>query len=112
VAIELARKNGVKLPTSNPEDLYRYSSLEEFLVLYVAVSRAMKTPRDFEMVTYSSLCVAAEGGLRYREIAFNPSNHPDLSYPEMLAGILAAELLGPPAAPESPEPTGEKVEAA
>jgi drug/metabolite transporter (DMT)-like permease len=27
----------------------------------------------------------------------------------VLAGILAAELLGPPAAPESPEPTGEKV---
>jgi drug/metabolite transporter (DMT)-like permease len=27
----------------------------------------------------------------------------------VLAGILAAELLGPPAAPESPEPMGEKV---
>jgi drug/metabolite transporter (DMT)-like permease len=27
----------------------------------------------------------------------------------VLAGILAAELLGPPAAPESPEPTGEPV---
>jgi drug/metabolite transporter (DMT)-like permease len=26
----------------------------------------------------------------------------------VLAGILAAELLGPPAAPESPDPTGEK----
>jgi drug/metabolite transporter (DMT)-like permease len=26
----------------------------------------------------------------------------------VLAGILAAELLGPPAAPESPEPMGEK----
>jgi drug/metabolite transporter (DMT)-like permease len=25
----------------------------------------------------------------------------------VLAGILAAELLGPPAAPESPDPTGE-----
>jgi drug/metabolite transporter (DMT)-like permease len=25
----------------------------------------------------------------------------------VLAGILIAELLGPPAAPESPEPTGE-----
>jgi drug/metabolite transporter (DMT)-like permease len=27
----------------------------------------------------------------------------------VLAGILAAELLGPPAAPESPDPTGEKI---
>ena len=27
----------------------------------------------------------------------------------VLAGILAAELFGPPAAPESPEPTGERV---
>jgi hypothetical protein len=25
----------------------------------------------------------------------------------VLAGILLAEMLGPPAAPESPEPTGE-----
>jgi drug/metabolite transporter (DMT)-like permease len=28
----------------------------------------------------------------------------------VLAGILIAEMLGPPAAPESPEPTGEMVE--
>jgi len=26
----------------------------------------------------------------------------------VFAGILIAELLGPPAAPESPEPTGER----
>jgi drug/metabolite transporter (DMT)-like permease len=30
----------------------------------------------------------------------------------VLAGILIAELLGPPAAPESPEPTGENAESA
>jgi drug/metabolite transporter (DMT)-like permease len=29
----------------------------------------------------------------------------------VLAGILIAELLGPPAAPESPEPTAEPAEA-
>jgi len=27
----------------------------------------------------------------------------------VLAGIFVAEILGPPAAPESPEPTAEKI---
>lgn len=88
LAVALARRNGVELPASDPAQLYRFETLEEFLVIYVAVSRAMQTPRDFEEVTYTSLAEAAEGGLRYREIAFNPSNHPALGYEAMLEGIL------------------------
>jgi adenosine deaminase len=49
----------------------------------------MRTPRDFEEVTYASLMAAAAGGLRYREFAFNPQNHPDLDYDDMVRGILA-----------------------
>jgi drug/metabolite transporter (DMT)-like permease len=37
-------------------------------------------------------------------------NHALIGAVFVLAGILIAELLGPPAAPESPEPTGENVE--
>lgn len=73
---------------SRVEGPYDFSSLEEFLEIYVAVSRSMQTTADFEEVTYASLMAASDGGLRYREIAFNPSNHPDLSYPEMIEGIL------------------------
>lgn len=88
LAVAMAERNGAGLPSTDPSALYRFETLEEFLVIYVAVSRAMQTTRDFEEVAYTSLTEAAEGGLRYREIAFNPSNHPALGYEAMLEGIL------------------------
>jgi adenosine deaminase len=88
LAVRLAERNGVALPTLDPKQLYQWDGLEEFLVIYVAVSRAMQSARDFEEVTYTSLVDAAAGGLRYREFSFNPSNHPDLDYPEMMDGVL------------------------
>jgi adenosine deaminase len=88
-AIELAERNGVQLPTDDPSKLYSFETLEEFLAVYVQISRAMKTPSDFAELTYAVLTDAAHsGGLRYREMAFNPTNHPELSYPEILAGML------------------------
>jgi adenosine deaminase len=88
-AIELAERNGVSLPTDDPSKLYSFETLEEFLAVYVQISRAMRTPSDFAELTYTCLTDAAtSGGLRYREMAFNPTNHPELTYPEILAGML------------------------
>jgi adenosine deaminase len=88
-AIELAQRNGVQLPTDDPSKLYEFATLEEFLAVYVQISRAMLTPTDFAELTYACLTDAANsGGLRYREMAFNPTNHPELSYAEILAGML------------------------
>jgi adenosine deaminase len=87
-AIDLARRNGVVLPSMDPERLYEFDDLEGFLAVYTAVSRAMVSAADFATVTYESLADGVtSGNLRYREIAFNPTNHPDLGYAEMLAGI-------------------------
>jgi adenosine deaminase len=88
LAAALARRHDMPLPATDLSDAYRFTNLEEFLEIYVAVSRSRQTERDFEEVTYASLIAAAEGGLRYREFAFNPQNHPDLSYVEMVRGIL------------------------
>ena len=87
-AVALARAQGVALPVADPADLYRFSSLEEFLDRYVWVSGLLTTADDFAGATYAALTSAArDGGLRYREMSFNPTNHPDLPYSQALAGV-------------------------
>lgn len=87
-AVALARTKGVALPVADPADLYRFSSLEEFLQRYVWVSGLLTTADDLAEATYAALTSAArEGGLRYREMSFNPTNHPDLPYAQALAGV-------------------------
>jgi adenosine deaminase len=89
-AAVLAERNGVTLPPgARGGGRYRFANFDEGLAIYVAVSRSMQAAADFEAVTYQSLLTAASGGLRYREIAFNPQNHPELTYDEMVRGILA-----------------------
>lgn len=90
-AVRLAERHGVELPAGARDggDRYRFLNFDEGLRIYLAVCRSIQTAEDFEAVTYESLMTAAEGGLRYREIAFNPQNHPELSYDEMMRGILA-----------------------
>lgn len=87
-AIALAARNGVALPTTDPNRLYEFATLEEFLDIYVAVSQAMARPDDFATATYDSLAEAARtSNLRYREFAFNPTNHPGVALPDMLAAM-------------------------
>ncbi|MFK4548013.1 adenosine deaminase [Streptomyces tendae] len=89
-ARRLAERHGVTLPAgAHDGDRYRFLDFPEGLQIYVAVSSSMQTPEDFRVVTHESLLSAAAGGCRYREIAFNPQNHPELTYAEMMDGILA-----------------------
>jgi len=91
LAVVLAERHGVTLPAGAlvGDGRYHFLNFSEGLEIYVAVSRSMQTVADFEAVTYESLMTGALGGLRYREIAFNPQNHPELTYDEMISGILA-----------------------
>jgi len=91
IAIALAERNGVTLPAGAlvGDGRYHFLNFDEGLAIYVAICRSMQTAGDFEAVTYASLLVGAERGLHYREIAFNPQNHPELTYEEMIGGILA-----------------------
>ncbi|MGO4533703.1 adenosine deaminase [Leifsonia sp. 2MCAF36] len=90
-AAVLAERHGVTLPAGAlvGDGRYHFLNFDEGLEIYVAVSNSMQTADDFEAVTYESLMIGAEGGLRYREIAFNPQNHPELTYHEMISGILS-----------------------
>ena len=90
LAVKLARRNGTPLPASDPAKLYRpWASLADFLGTYQAVCAAIVNPGDFAEVAYEAQAEAARlGNLRYREIFFNPTNHPSMTYKQQLDAIL------------------------
>ena len=84
--MELARKAGRPLPVDEPEDLYRYTSLDSFLAIFWLVQETLTEPADWERIAYESLVDAAPHGLRYRETFFTPARH--LAAGQDLAGIV------------------------
>ncbi len=87
--IALADHHGITLPTREPRWLYRYHDLAGFLAVYEVACAVLRTASDFALVTYEALEDAAmSSNVRYREMFFNPTLHPDISYQVMLAGIV------------------------
>ncbi len=73
--VELARKNGRSLPTDDPTELYRYTSLDTFLEIFWLVQELLADRSDWERVGYEAVLDAAPHGLRYREAFFTPARH-------------------------------------
>ncbi|HEX5578540.1 MAG TPA: adenosine deaminase [Candidatus Limnocylindria bacterium] len=73
--VELARKHGVTLPTSDPVELYRYHSLDSFLDIFWLVQSLLQDADDWERASYEYLTGAAPHGLRYAEVFFTPARH-------------------------------------
>jgi adenosine deaminase len=90
--VELARKAGRPLPVDDPEDLYRYDSLDSFLAIFWLVQETLVEPADWERIAYESLVDAVPHGLRYRETFFTPARH--LAAGQDLAGIIAGLSAG------------------
>jgi adenosine deaminase len=84
--LELARKAGRPLPVEDPEQLYRYSSLDTFLAIFWLVQETLTEPADWERIAYESLVDAVPHGLRYREAFFTPARH-------LAAGQELAEII-------------------
>jgi adenosine deaminase len=84
--VELARKNGRRLPTDDPTELYRYTSLDSFLEIFWLVQSLLADPDDWARVAYESIVDAAPHGLRYREMFFTPARH--LAAGQSLEGIV------------------------
>jgi adenosine deaminase len=86
--IELARTHAVPLPTTDRDRVYAYADMATFMVVFERLAAAVVTREDFRRITYEALVDAARGsGVVYREMFFNPTLHPALSYDELLAGI-------------------------
>jgi adenosine deaminase len=90
--VQLARKNRRQLPTEDPEELYRYDSLDSFLDIFWMVQELLSDPDDWERVAYESVKDAAPHGLRYREMFFTPARH--MAAGQDLAGIVAGLTRG------------------
>ncbi len=85
--LELARLHGLPLPSTVPDELYRYDDLAGFLSVYEVACAAVQTRDDFERVTYEALEDAAACRIVYREMFWNPTLH-TTAYQDQLAGIL------------------------
>lgn len=87
--VELARKHGRELPTDDPTDLYRFSSLNSFLEIFWMVQSLIGDPDDWARVAYEATVDAAPHGLRYREAFFTPARHLEAgqSLAEIIAGL-------------------------
>lgn len=69
---ELAKKNGVELPSENVDELFAFTSLNQFLEVYGVLVESLKTADDYRRITYESLEDAAAAGVCYRETFFSP----------------------------------------
>lgn len=90
--VELARKNGRRLPTEDPTELYRYTSLNSFLEIFWLVQELLADPDDWARAAYESIVDAAPHGLRYREMFFTPARH--LEAGQDLRGIVSGLTRG------------------
>jgi adenine deaminase len=90
--VELARKSGRVLPVSDPEELYRYDSLDSFLAIFWLIQELLVTQGDWARIAHESLVDAAVHGLRYREMFFTPARH--LAGGQDLAAIVAGLTEG------------------
>lgn len=96
--VELARKHGVTLPTEDPDVLFDFTDLRDFLVAFRYAHDVLRDPEDFERVAYEGVRSAVvDGNLRYREYAVNPQYFfsRGLTYRQVIdpivAGLRAAE---------------------
>jgi adenosine deaminase len=73
---DLAKKHGVELPPVEPERLYDYDSIYEFLKIFAIVSSTLIDQEDFARAAYESIEDGVKlGNLKYREMFFNPTLH-------------------------------------
>lgn len=90
--IELARRYGVTLWSDDPETLFDFADLVDFLVAFRAAHDVLREPADFERVAWESVRDAvAQGNLRYREYAVNPQYFAarGIGYLEVMRPIIA-----------------------
>ena len=87
--ISLADRYGVELPTTDPDELFDYDDLADFLVAFRAATDVLRSPDDLATTAYDGVRAAViAGNLRYREYGVNPQYF-------AARGIGYAEFLDP-----------------
>ena len=97
--MELAERNGVKLPYTSLDELkaaYDFSNLQDFLDLYYQGMSVLQTEIDFVELTDAYLQRCRADNVKHVEIFFDPQGHTErgLSFDTPIAGILKALKTG------------------
>lgn len=92
--LRLADRNGVPLPEGEyREDLYRRGeNFDRVLKTLKIVCQSLQKPEDFRDAVYDTQKHAADCGVRYREIFWNPTDHwsiGDIGYEASVDGMIA-----------------------
>jgi adenosine deaminase len=85
--VELALRNGIELPTTDLDELYRYDSLDSFLRIFWLGQSTLATRADWTRLAYESVIDGAAHGVVYRESFFTPARH--LAAGQNLADVVA-----------------------
>ncbi len=78
---ELAAKYAIPLGVDDPDDLYTYESLADFLNAFGTVCSVFLDEADFHRLAYEACEDAAAAGTRYREMFVSPGFHLDRGVP-------------------------------
>lgn len=85
--VDLARRNSIRLPTSEPTELYRFDPLDGFLEVFWLGQSTLARREDWTRLAYESVVDGAVHGVVYRESFFTPARH--LAAGQDLAEIVA-----------------------
>jgi len=85
--VDLARANGIPLPSEDPTALYQYDSLDGFLQIFWLVQSTLHTREDWARLGYESVVDSAAHGVVHQECFFTPARH--LAAGQSLADIVA-----------------------
>ncbi|MFI6788260.1 adenosine deaminase [Nonomuraea sp. NPDC050383] len=95
LVVELARRNGVELPTFDTEEIrsrYDFADLQSFLDVYYDNLAVLRTDQDFHDLAAAYLRRAEQQGVRHAEIFFDPQAHLTRGVPleAVFSGLSAA----------------------
>lgn len=85
--VDLAAKNGLDLPTGDPVELYRYTSLDSFLDVFWLVQSMLVDRDDWARLGHEAVLDSAAHGVVYGEYFFTPARH--LAAGQLLVDIVA-----------------------
>jgi adenosine deaminase len=78
VLLELARRNGIELPARDEAGLkrwFRFTDFNHFVQVYLACSRALRRPEDFQLLVLDFLAEQATQNILHTEAHFTVSTH-------------------------------------
>lgn len=79
--LELAGRHGVTLPSTDPDQLFAFTDLNQFLSIYSVICASLRTADDFRRIAYEACEDAVRAGVRYREMFFSPGFVTQLGVP-------------------------------